>query len=180
MFKRYKVIVGVVLLVGIVIEIFAVYGMQAGYLRTQDKKVKELRQLIEAYDRDSVRMPEMKKTNERIQAESLALESIYLGKDALPTILSALGEPAKKLGVKIESSQILKTEDAGTSFGYKFYYLPISLVIRTTYHQLGRFVNMLENGEIPLRVKSLRIAGEGKDLVIDTVIMGAAKEETAK
>jgi Tfp pilus assembly protein PilO len=180
MFKKNKVIIGIVLLVGIFVEIFAVYGMQMTHLRKQDKKVRELRQQIEAYDRDAVRIPEMTKTKDRLQGESLALESIYLGEDALPTILSALGEPAKKVGVKIESSRLVQTEDAGTSFGFKFYYLPVSLSIQATYHQLGRFLNMLENADIPLRVKSLKVLGDGKDLQIDAVIMGAAKEETGK
>jgi len=169
-----------ILLAGIFAEIFVVYGMQMGHLRVQDKKVRELRLQIEGYDRDSVRVPEMTKTKNRLQGEALALESIYLGDDALPTILSALGEPAKKFGVKIESSKIFPTEDAGTSFGYRFYYLPISLAITTSYHQLGRFINQLENGDIPLRVKTLRISGEGKDLSVDAVIMGAAKQEIKK
>ena len=122
----------------------------------------------------------MTKTKERLQGEALALESIYLGEDALPTILSAMGEPAKKLGLKIESSHLVQTEDAGTSFGLKFYYLPVALSIKASYHQFGRFLNMLENADIPLRIKSLKIAGEGKDLQIDAVIMGAAKEETKR
>ena len=57
MFKKNKVVVGIVLLIGIFAEVFVVYGMQVTHLHKEDKKTRELRQQIEAYDRDAVRVP---------------------------------------------------------------------------------------------------------------------------
>lgn len=84
-------------------------------------------------------------------------------KEAVPLVLEHISRIADQNGVVI--NQIMP-EPEGQEVAIQnperiYYRLPISVEARGGYHQFGRFINALENGEVYIEVKTFSISSAG-------------------
>lgn len=175
--KSKKVIIGLVLLVVAIVDIFFVFGFQVSRFATSDKKIKELQTKIEAFDRDIIAKPQLMKTKETLETEIMLTESHFLNREEVTYILSEINKAAKALAIDIKNTRLEDIEDAGGSFGVKFFYLPVSIDLVAGYHQFGLFLNLLEHKDIPIRLKEVTVSGLAPELNINAVLVGVAKEK---
>jgi len=98
---------------------------------------------------------DLKKLTEKFEEANLKVKS----RDEVPIILEYIANKAGESGVKIDQimpdslDQELLTENSQR----KYYDLPIYMEARSGYHNLGRFLDNLNRGEISLRVGSITI-----------------------
>lgn len=175
--KNKKVIIGIILLVAIVVDIFFVFGFQVSRFANADKKIKDLNAKIATYDRDSAAKPNLLKSKEELETEIMLTESHFLDRQEVTYILSEINKAAKKTGIDIRNTRLEEVEDAGGSFGVNFFYLPVSISVSSNYHQLGLFLNHLENKDIPIRLKEVVIGGVAPNLNVNAVLVGVAREK---
>lgn len=175
--KSKKVIIGIVLLVAILVDIFFVFGFQISRFAAADKKIKKIVEKTAAYERDSIAKPQLVKTKAEFENEIMLTESHFLSKEEVTYILSEINKAAKRTGIDIKNTRLEEIRDAGGSYGVKFFYLPVSLSVISGYHQLGIFLNELERKEIPIRLDEVVISGMAPKLNVNAVLVGVAKEK---
>lgn len=175
--KNKKVIIGLVLLLAIVVDVFFVFGFQISRFANADKKVKELNEKINVYQRDSLAKSNLLQSKETLDTEIMLTESHFLAKEEVTYILSEINKAAKKTGIDIRNTRLEEIVDAGGSFGVNFFYLPVTISVSSSYHQLGLFLNSLEKKDIPIRLKEVVIGGIAPELNVNAVLVGVAREK---
>lgn len=98
----------------------------------------------------------------------------------IPAVLEYLSNSAKGLDVKIIEIKPIEQSETGTNENLIYYCVPILLKAECGYHQLGRFINKLENADRFMRISDIRVrtasrAGKNSihnvELVILTYVM---------
>lgn len=86
-------------------------------------------------------------------------EKIFPSQEEIPRLLESLSEMAGKSGVKIIGIKPLSKEETLTEEHSEVYReIPIEIMARSGYHQLGQFLQNLETGERFIMVKDLEIS----------------------
>ncbi len=145
------------------------FGKIAAKYRDISKKLQELQVGILSRSR---RM----KAKKTLKEEVAFLEKKIPGpKSDLGPYLSLISRVAKKTHIGLVSIDPLSSQKAPKNKYYKLFYLPFKLVIRDTYHNLGRFINALENSSWFLEVKEIKISGSYPKNNIEMVVCGLAR-----
>jgi len=76
----------------------------------------------------------------------------------IPAILEYLSDSAKDLNVKITEIKPIAQEKDTTPKASAYYQVPILLLAECGYHQLGRFLNKLENADRFMKIEEIKIA----------------------
>lgn len=103
-------------------------------------------------------------------SQSVEAQQTFLPpEDALPATIEFLSNLASQTQVRILSIFPQRTPDAGgkgtPDSASPVYYkeIPIQVDAMAGYHQLGTFLSLIESGEKPIRVSSLRISANPKE-----------------
>ncbi|MCQ9208023.1 MAG: type 4a pilus biogenesis protein PilO [Omnitrophica bacterium] len=93
----------------------------------------------------------------QLDQKAQSYEKKLPGEKEIPAVLEYLSDSAKKFGVRITEIRPVeqdKGKDAPPAFYYK---APIMLKAECGYHQLGRFLNELENADRFMEINDLKI-----------------------
>jgi len=119
-------------------------------LSTDIEKAKVEITKLDQYKKEVVRMEDaIKKENEKVEP-----------REEVPLILEHVSRLANTNGVKINQimPNVIDSEIVLENNERVYYLLPIEIEAKAGYHNLGRFINTIEQGEIFLKVKKLTIA----------------------
>ncbi|MFH1868543.1 MAG: type 4a pilus biogenesis protein PilO [Candidatus Omnitrophota bacterium] len=135
-------------------------------MKTTGPKVKELKQKYVFAKNSAVNIPKYKQQIEQFN-DKLSLHKMrFSTNQEISTLLKELSTTARNTGVKIVAvkphTPVVNTKDAGSQEAYKRF--PISIRAVCGYHQLGVFLNNLENAETFMRVTDIRILSDSKDI----------------
>lgn len=175
--KNNKVFIGIAFLIFVVFDVCFLFAFQVSYFSKADKKIKELKVRIDAYDQEAVHREKYLSQKEKLEREIFLTESRFLGKNDVAYVLSELNAMAGKFGAEIENIKLEDIEEAGNSYGIQFYNLPVNINMYMGYNNLGRFLSLLEQKDAPIIAHKITISGESPDTVVDAVLAGVAKED---
>ena len=83
---------------------------------------------------------------------------------------------AKESSIEITETSSLMTQFYKQIGKDKYSMIPLSLSLRCKYHNLGKFLSKIEQGEYPLKIKNLVIAAEKTNHIVSLNISALAKE----
>ena len=145
-------------------------------------QIQDLKQKIQAAERELLNLPIYKKQYEEMKDKiEICKKKLPYEKD-IPNLLEHLSKTAKATGVKILAIEPVnpdvKIKQEAQEKGGLYLEMPIKIDARAGYHQLGIFINKLENSERFMKVTDLRIEKEGSNakmhdvsLVISTFVL---------
>ncbi len=178
--KKEMIILSVLIIVVIAVVYFQLLFRPAiGRLRTLLPQTSALKKsLVEA--RSLVANKDiLEKEKEKLQLRLDKHKEIFPSQQEIPRLLEKLSGIADESRVKIISIKPLDKEASGGAEKDGVYQeIPIKIVAKSSYHQLGRFLQNLETGDRFMMVKDLKIrANENKpkkhnvELTVSTYIL---------
>ncbi|MCD4781481.1 MAG: type 4a pilus biogenesis protein PilO [Candidatus Omnitrophica bacterium] len=182
--NRYYLFIGVLLLI-FLLDYFVFIGPQLGTLMGLSPKISILNDDIQRVENDFKRIEDYRIQVKELK-ETLAeiRKNIKLRED-VPNILEKISFLADKNGIKID--RIMPEPDDQTEILEKdkkvYYYLPIYIEARSTYHNFGRFLSSLEQEEIFIKTSTFSLASSSNikehtlKLTLLTIIVEDAKED---
>lgn len=120
----------------------------------------------------------IQKKNDLLREKMNRLEVGLVGTDQVPAFLESLSQVARGSGVKITSLSPLP-QNQPTTKNYEV--VPIQIYAVAGAHELGRFIDALESGQILIRVTQLKITGDpsgGKQHKIELSLAAYRRVET--
>ncbi|MCA9393380.1 MAG: type 4a pilus biogenesis protein PilO [Candidatus Omnitrophica bacterium] len=168
--KVFYLILGVGLLAVFLLDYFLLMAPQLKTLSKINPEIKILGEDIGKARNNIQRLAQYQSQVTKLTAD-IALENKKVElRDEVPLILEHISRVAGEYKVKINQimPNVIDSEIVLENDERIYYDLPIDIEARAGYHDLGRFVNAIEQGSIFLKVGELTIAGiEGrKDLSI--------------
>lgn len=159
--KQKKVISYAVLAVIILILDFNfVLKPQVSTIIKATPKIKKIASDIKAFKEDQKNLSQLKQTLEAVKRKSVVLNKKIVQEDELLGLAEQISRIGREENIKI--TQISPTEDikakkVGSFSGGDIYPVMINVNITGGFHQLGKFINRLENLEQFLKVASIEI-----------------------
>lgn len=129
-------------------------------LNTLQPKVEQLKRDLEGVRKDLARMQDVK--NRGIATKVNAKTKEIVSEEQVTSVLQDISRMANKNLVKITQMRP-SNEPSGLQDKAGFSSLSITLDLTGEYHHLGHFINDLENANIFLALKSLKISTQGSD-----------------
>ncbi|HLF17454.1 MAG TPA: type 4a pilus biogenesis protein PilO [Candidatus Omnitrophota bacterium] len=155
----YYILAGLLVLV-FVLDYFTLMKPQLGALSKISPEIKILSDNLKRTKTDIARITEYKDQIQKLKEGFDALRLRVRTKQEVPLVLEKISRIANKNRVKIDQimpnplqQKILLEGNDKTYFD-----LPIIIEARSGYHDFGRFINELENGDIFLKVDGFTIA----------------------
>ena len=114
--------------------------------------------------------PVIEKESEKLQAGFDQYEEIFPSEQEIPKLLESLSNKAGESDVKIIAIKPIANEGFSQNKESKIYQeIPIEIVARSGYHQLGRFLQKLESGDRFITIKDLAIRADPRSITIHRV-----------
>ena len=162
--NRYYILAAV--LFGIfLMDYFIIMMPQVRTFIALNPKIQALAKDIKQARDDIARKPQYEAQAAALREKMRAATSSICRKDEIPRILDNIALIASHNKIKI--TQIMPLREAQevvlTTKDAKYYALPVSINARGSYHDLGRFINRLEQDTIFMTVGELDIAATGED-----------------
>jgi len=158
------------LLFGIVLiclDLFLILRPQILSLSKINARIKELNQKVISTKTDLSKEQEIKKRLEKLKKEAVFIKDQIIFEEGISDLIDRVSKMANKTDVKIIKIFPLKDPKAkellNSDLG-RFYPLILSLELSSGYHQLGKFLSLLESYERFLKTEEISIIGETSDL----------------
>ena len=163
--RMFYIILGVGLLLVFLLDYFLLMSPQLKTLAKINPEIKIIQEDITKARNNMQRLSQyegqVRKYTADIERENVKVEP----RDDVPLILEHISRIASEHKVKINQimPNVIDSEIVLENDERVYYDLPIDLEAKATYHDLGRFVNAIEQGSIFLKVGELTIASiEGR------------------
>ncbi|MBI4437213.1 MAG: type 4a pilus biogenesis protein PilO [Candidatus Omnitrophica bacterium] len=132
-----------------------------GKIGSLNQEIKETKQKVRSTQQGLANMARMKAEIARLRQKAEVLEVRFPSEAELPNLLEHLSEVAEKSNVKIVEISPSKTVEVRSQIPQARYReLPIVILARSGYHELGTFINQLENSERLFSVKDISIKAD--------------------
>jgi type IV pilus assembly protein PilO len=163
--KYRYVIFGVILLMVFLLNYLILLRPLIGSLNKMSVKTTELRQNLENVKNDIARIDLNRAQLEKIRSQINEVKIKIRTKQEVPLILEDISRAASQDGVKIDQLMPLKDQQEvlAKSENVKYYSLPVMIQVRSTYHDLGHFLERLEIDKTFYSVANLSITANPKD-----------------
>ncbi len=120
-------------------------------------QVSELKAKIAGLEDDWANIEAFEKKVLRLNKKIDYYEKKLPNEKEIPAILEYLSDAARKMNVRITEIQPLEQDKDAASLASLYYKVPILLKAECGYHQLGRFLNELENTDRFIKISDLKI-----------------------
>lgn len=155
----YYLVIGVLVLV-LILDYSLIMRFQLGALRKLGPEVLQTKSDIERYERNKGRVGKYKTNIEELDKKLAVLQDRIINIEDIPTVLEGVSHYAKNNKVFVERTlpdmdlgdPVLENEQG------KYYLLPVSITAVSGYHNLGKFLNDLEERGTLMNVSQLKIS----------------------
>ncbi len=163
---HYFILAGVLLLV-FVLNYFLILGNQLKALNKVNPKILVLESNIERFNNNLARLGQHKVDITSLKEKLVLLKGKARLEEEVPLILDLISRKANQTDVKIEQIMPVKAakEELLSDVDGKYILLPIFIQVRAGYHQLGKFLQKLENADMMSFVSELQIEGNESDIM---------------
>lgn len=158
-----KVIIGIIVFFVLLDVAFVLRGqfVSVGKLFSQAKTFKNA---IATAKRDSDSFPNYKKRVADLTQELTLLDKKIVNEGDLPSILEMISKYGDSSVIRIlKIMPIIDPKRILADDKSEFFRQKISITIKSGFHQLGRFVALLENAPIYFDIKSMEIRGDAAE-----------------
>jgi len=115
--------------------------------------------------------PRLRDEFTRLNSQTQAFQTALPSEQGLPSTIERLSDLASQTGLKIRTifpqrtleSLGVATETEAATPPELYKEIPIQIDALSGYHQLGRFLSLVESSTPPMKLKSLRISGDEKE-----------------
>ena len=179
--ENRKLILGIVI-VFLAVWVFLKYfvGPAIGKASTLGGEVAGVRRNLTSVRVSLTKLPQLEAETERLRRSAKELAVRFPSESELPELLEHLSRVAKKSEVEIveiSPTRVIQVEAKKAAPSALYEELPIALTARSGYHELGFFINQLENSERIFTVKNIEIKADPSDrkrhrveLVLETFV----------
>jgi Tfp pilus assembly protein PilO len=128
-------------------------------------QIEQRKQDIERAKANPQHFAKVKETIKELQTERDYYQQRLTIKADMPQILKELNQMAEHLGIKFLSIRPLERKEALLP-GAKdlLLQIPIRIKLKCGYHQLGKFINQIENSNRFMKIKDLNINADSNDI----------------
>lgn len=159
----------------LLLDYFVLLRPQLSVLSQVSGQVKTLRTELDNAKRDIASMDAFRKRMEVLKEKNLLVDQGMVKEESIPVVVENLSKLARQANVKINQIRPVREEEIKVAAAAEgtVYSLPILIEARCSYHQLGRFVNRIENDVLFMRIADLEIlpsAGEGLRHAVKMVV----------
>ncbi len=180
--KNY-ILAGCVILI-FILDVLVFMRPQFKVMTKINQKIRSLSQDMKTLKSDAKRIDQLKDQLEQLKTEVAKTSGKIFPKESVPLVLENLSRLANENGIKIDNIKPLSDQESLVSEkkGRSYFALPIELQAKAGYHNLGKFLNRLENGEIFFKIKNFTVTPtpdfktHNVQLTLETVVY----EETQK
>lgn len=149
-------------------------------LSPQIKTVKQQLGLIQTDENNTLNF------KSQIESQSTKLK-VYQKKlpteEEIPTLLEELSRLAKDTNIQIIAIKPKRSQKTTENVSEIYVELPIDIIAKSGYHQLGHFINKLENADRFLKIKNIKIVASSDDplrhdvsLVVSAFVLSGEKK----
>jgi Tfp pilus assembly protein PilO len=163
--KKKTILIILSLIIFVYFDFNFILKAQLKGINSLKPKVLNLKREIDSLNRDLAKMQELK-LNQTKEKENLKFQSKkIITEEQLPSLLEEISLIANKNNVKImqivHAKEVKKEEKVPS--GQNYLLLSVTLDLLCGYHNLGGFINELENAPQLLSIGDLKIANEAND-----------------
>ncbi len=164
---KKNILIVFIFLIIVFLDCSVILKFQHQGIRNLEPKIKKVKQDLDNLNRDLVNMQNIKAKQASIDKGASKIKRV-ISKDQMTLLLENISDMANKNGVKIlqmtptnELSQskiaiTRKPQGSGLAF-FSQSQATLTLDLICEYHQLGKFINDLENAEFYIDVESIKI-----------------------
>ncbi|MGE5280510.1 MAG: hypothetical protein ACM3L6_07205 [Deltaproteobacteria bacterium] len=150
-----------VFVVVVVLDVAFVLRWQVVSLQGMFKESGKLKSDIVATYSESKESAAQQKELKDLLAKKERLDQMFIGREDLPKVLQAISEFAKLSSVRIQRIQPVDIgKPAAGAVTQKVDRQKISITASAGYHELGRFIGLLESGSFFVDFKNVEIQGD--------------------
>lgn len=139
---------------------------QLGGIKSAKSKSTQLKKQVDKLSQELASLQELKRKEEQSKREMLARAKKFIFAGQLTPLLEDISLTANKRKVKFTQMKPVRQQvkkDDKTLLTAKLTPMTINIDLSCGYHELGAFINDLENKEEFLKVENLRITADAKD-----------------
>lgn len=171
--KQFFPLLGVAVIVLLAVDIFLIARPQLGVIAGLAAKTAQLRSDIDTLQVNKQRMGQMRLRLEGARREARDFKAMVRKVDEVPAVLKVISTLANQYGVKIDQLVPQKSDGVVIVKNEEGEYTGLSILVkaRSGYHDLGRFLNRLEQEKVFWQIDSLDILADGPGLTRHAVKM---------
>jgi len=160
--NKKLILIGLICVIVIYIDYSFVLGPQVSAVNSARNKIKKISADLNAFEQESSGEPSLNGAD-----RSGVLKKELIAQDELPRLLEEISQAANKNNVRIMQIAPVKEAKQASAAGPKAMIIKLELISR--YHDLGSFVNDLENSSKFLMLTGLKIKREPADTTKENV-----------
>ncbi|MDP2938777.1 MAG: type 4a pilus biogenesis protein PilO [Candidatus Omnitrophota bacterium] len=166
--ERHKnLIIALFLILLFILDFTLLMGPQIRILRKIGAKVLVLSSDLRKAKKDIASQKEFKDKLTLLKGKIEEIGASVKPEEELPSILDTISRTANRTSVKITQLKPLKEERTVVLKTGKtlFYQIPVLIDVRCGYHELGKFLNELERGDLFLKIIALEVTTNQDDIL---------------
>ena len=121
--------------------------------------------------------PNYESEKQAVEVKLADLQGRFLSKDDSTLIMSEINRLAKQANLEVTRFRPGKLQEISKHGYINFYYLPVDMTIKTSYHRMGQFLNKLEKLDFSMELRELNIKGDFPETVVNMQICGVVREQ---
>ena len=178
--KNPYLVIGVIIFFILLLDYLILLRPQLALLKQTSSQAGSLSRNLKATKKDIASIEQFRQRLSTLQEKIAVVGERIAQEEEMPVVLENISKLAKQSNLKIiqlkpfrEEEKIVATSQAGN-----IYELPVLIEARCGYHQLGFFVNKLENGRIFMDLAGMELLPNAEDslhhhakLVVNTYIL---------
>ncbi len=171
--KQFFALLGVTIIVVLAIDILLIVRPQIGVITALSAKTAQLKSDIDTLLVNKQRMGQMRLRLDGARHEARDFKAMVHREDEIPSVLKIVSTIANQYGVKIDQLVPQKSDGVVIVANEDGKYTGLSILVkaRSGYHDLGRFLNRLEQEKVFWQIESLDITADEHDLARHAVKM---------
>ncbi|MCG2714202.1 MAG: type 4a pilus biogenesis protein PilO [Candidatus Omnitrophica bacterium] len=171
--KQKKILVVIICSLIIYIDFTFILKSQTSGINSLNPKITKLKNELTNFNRNLDNMRASQGKQSLATQKAIIMSSKIIAADQIPGLLQDISSQANKLDIKI--GQIRPSRETinvkNVVAGNKFTLILINLDLTCDYHNLGKFINELENSQVFLGVQELKISTQLPDYMKQKVAL---------
>ena len=171
--KQKKILIVIICALVIYVDVNFILKAQTSGINSLNPKINRLKNDLADLNRDLNNMRAAKGTQSLATKKAIIKSSKIISEGQLSWLLQDISSKANKFDIQIgqirPSREVVNPKDAVG--GGKFTPILINLALTCDYHNLGKFINELENSQVFLGVQELKISTQLPDYMKQKVTL---------
>jgi Tfp pilus assembly protein PilO len=159
-------VLGFVVVLVVAVDVFLIARPQVASIMALDAKAKQLKVDIEELSGNKQRLPKFRVNLDDNRRQMNDFQAMVHKEDAIPSVLKTISTLANEYGVKIDQLVPQKSDDIILVQNEDGKYRSLSILVRARagYHDLGRFLNRLQQEHVFWQLEAIDIAADEQQM----------------